>query len=141
MPLTAKRKRFVDEYMIDLNATEAAKRAGFSERSAYAEGFRLLKNDEVNDLLEAKMRERSEKTGISATYVLEGIRDTIERCSQAVAVLDKDGEPTGEYRFDSMAVLRGHELLGKHLKLFTDKVEVSGMDSIADRLAKARAAK
>lgn len=54
--------------------------------------------------------------------MLTAIVETIERCKQAESVMFK-GEPTGEYKFDSEAALKGCELLGKHLKLFTDKFE------------------
>ena len=84
------------------------------------------------------MAARSERTGITADYVLETIRDTVERCRQAQPVLDRKGLPVyvhtanGElvpaYTFDAQAVLKGAELLGKNLKLFTDKVDHTSSD-------------
>lgn len=72
------------------------------------------------------MNKRAERVEVTQDYVLRTIVDTIERCKQAEPVRGKDGEETGEYKFDSSAVLKGAELLGKHLKLFTDKTELSG---------------
>lgn len=120
---------FVKEYLIDLNGAQAAIRAGYSEKSAKEQAARLLTNANVKALIEAGMAERSKRTEITADYVLTTIVETIERCKQAEPVYQKrDGEMvhTGEYEFDSGAVLKGCELLGKHLKLFTDKVEHAG---------------
>ena len=85
---------------------------------------------------------RSERTGVDADYVLTGIVDIIERCRQAKPVTyrngdmvyceTEDGELVPAYSFDSNAALRGYELLGKHLKLFTDKVEHSGNIGLTD---------
>jgi phage terminase small subunit len=72
------------------------------------------------------MDKRSKTLEIDAEYVLKTIRDTIERCSQAAQVKQADGSVSGEYRFDATNVLKGSELLGKHLKMFTDKLDVGG---------------
>jgi phage terminase small subunit len=124
--LTAKQRCFVDEYLVDLNATQAAIRAGYSERTANEQGSRLLANVSVAAAVQKAMDARAEKVGVSAQYVLQTIVDTIERCKQAEPVRDREGNQTGEYKFDAAAVLKGAELLGKHLKLFTEKTEVSG---------------
>lgn len=138
MALTPKQQRFVEEYMIDLNATQAAIRAGYSEKTAYAVGHENLKKTEIAKALSAARGERSQRTEITADYVLSTILETVERCKQAVPVTDKtgkqvvveteDGELVPAYTFDSKAVLRGCELLGKHLALFTDKHELTGKD-------------
>lgn len=125
--LTPKQSRFVDEYLIDLNATAAYKRAGYKAQGHVAEvsASEILSKPEVAKSIQKAMTKRSDDLGIDAKYVLTTIKDTIERCSQAVPVRNADGE-TGEYKFDAAAVLKGAELLGKHLKMFTDKTEVSG---------------
>ena len=79
MSLTAKRKAFVREYPIDLNATKAAIRAGFSEKTAYSQGQRLLKNVEVADAIQKALAERSERTEITQDYVLTSIMDVNRR--------------------------------------------------------------
>lgn len=126
MALTEKEAAFVREYLIDCNATQAAIRAGYSQKTAASIGSENLRKPHIQEAIDKAIQKRSEKTEISAEYVLKTIKDTIERCSQATPVLDREGEPTGEYRFDSTAVLKGAELLGKHLKLFTEKTELTG---------------
>lgn len=128
MTLTAKQQRFVAEYLIDLNATQAAIRAGYSEKTAGSIGDENLKKPEIAKAVQEAMQKRTERTQIDADYVLRTIVETIERCKQAEPVRDRDGEATGEYKFEANAVLKGAELLGKHLKMFTDKTELTGKD-------------
>jgi len=134
--LTAKQRRFADEYLIDLNATAAYKRAGYVGKGNTAEvcASQLLSNPKVAGYVQLAMDKRSDDLGIDARYVLQTIKDTIERCSQAAQVVGKDGEVSGEYKFDSAAVLKGAELLGKHLKMFTDKTELSGVVGVTVNL-------
>lgn len=126
--LTPKQALFVKEYLVDLNATQAAIRAGYSEKTAQSIGAENLTKPLVAEAIAESSKKRAEKVDISAEYVLNTIKTTIERCAQAEPVLDRDGVPTGEYKFDSTAVLKGSELLGKYLKLFTDKLEHSNPD-------------
>ncbi len=128
MKLTQKQLRFVAEYLVDLNATQAAIRAGYSSKRADAMGYENLRKPEIAAAIQAGMTERARRTEITQDYVLSTIKATIERCAQAMPVLDRDGAETGEYKFDAGAVLKGAELLGKHLKMFTDKTELSGKD-------------
>lgn len=140
MALTAKQEQFVKEYLIDLNATQAAIRAGYSEDTARVIGPENLSKPAVQAAIQQAMEERSKRTGITSDYVLNTIVDTLERCKQARPVLDRKGKPVmvetpgGElapaYTFEASAVLKGCELLGKHLKLFTDKVEHEGQIGI-----------
>lgn len=111
--LQAKQKRFCEEYIIDLNATQAALRAGYSSKTAYSMGQRLLKHVEIQNKIQKMMNKRSEKTAITAATVLERINRIAD-----VA------ESEGEYQ----AALKANELLGKHLKMFTDKTEITGAD-------------
>lgn len=122
----ARQEVFAREYVVDLNGTRAAIAAGYSEKGAHVAGIRLLRNATVQKLIAELTEERTKKLDITAEYVLGKIRQTIERCSQGVEVLDREGKPTGVWKEDSFAVLKGCELLGKHLKLFTDKVEHGG---------------
>lgn len=126
MPLTTKQQTFVAEYLKDLNATQAAIRAGYSEKTASQIGEQNLRKLEIASAIQAAMNKRAERTQVDADYVLRTIVDTIERCKQAEPVRDREGNETGEYRFEASAVLKGAELLGKHLKMFTDKTELTG---------------
>lgn len=132
--LTDKQQRFVDEYLIDLNATQAAIRAGYSEKTARTIGNQNLTKLDIADAIAKAKQKRSERTEVTQDYVIRTIVETIERCSQAKQVYDKSGElvmtetPDGElapaYRYDASSVLKGAELLGRHLVMFTDKSEV-----------------
>ncbi len=107
--LTARQERFVAEYLIDLNATQAAIRAGYAKKSADVEGSRLLVNAKVAEAVAAAQAERSERTEITQDYVLTSIMETMEQ-----------RKGTGEHS-NPNAVLKGAELLGRHLAMFTDK--------------------
>jgi phage terminase small subunit len=128
---------FVEEYLVDLNAARAAEVAGFSPKTARYQGKRLLRRPDVAEAVAAAMAARVERTHVTQDYVLQTIRETVERCRQAVPVTGRRGEPVmtttpdGEvvpaWTFDSSGVLRGCELLGKHLGMFTERREISGV--------------
>jgi phage terminase small subunit len=136
--LTPKQQRFVEEYLVDLNATQAAIRAGYAPKSAFVQGSRLLSNAKVAQAVSDGRAKQAERTGITADYVLETVRQTVERCRQAAPVLDRKGEPVlvetpdgslaPAYVFDSKGVLKGCELLGRNLALWKDRLEHTGKD-------------
>jgi phage terminase small subunit len=76
--LNDQQARFVEEYLIDLNATQAAIRAGYSEKTAYSQGQRLLKHVEVQAALSAAQKARSDRTKIDADWVLTRLADEAE---------------------------------------------------------------
>lgn len=121
---------FVEEYLIDLNPKRAAKVAGYSATMAASKAYQWVCNGKAKPhvfaAIQARMGDRSKRTGITQEYVLETIQTTIERCLQAEPVRDKEGNPTGEYKFDASAVLKGTELLGRHLGTWNDKITVKG---------------
>lgn len=148
--LNAKQKRFVDEYLIDLNATQAAIRAGY-KKTEYTDtnANKLLENTRIREAIDKAMAERSKRTGINQDRVIQELariafvnpqnvinaengsvrEDATEddlACIQAVKVKtmsgDKGYSEEREVRLnDKMKAL---ELLGKHLGMFTDKVEL-----------------
>lgn len=133
--LTPKQESFVREYLVDLNGTAAAKRAGYKGTDTVLgkQAHELLKNPLVAIQVQEAMDERAKRTEITQDYVLTKIKETIERCSQAEQVMEfdhntKEMVPTGEWKFEHNGVLKGCELLGRHLKLFTDKIEHTGQD-------------
>jgi phage terminase small subunit len=139
--LTKKQELFVKEYLIDLNATQAAIRAGYSQKTSYSIGEENLKKPVIAAAIQEAMDKRAKKIEINADYVLTTIVNTIERCQQAEPVMImEDGKlvNSGEYKFDSGAVLKGAELLGKHLKLFTDKIDVNVNENLAEAITRAK---
>jgi len=124
--LTGKQKRFVNEYLIDMNASRAALAAGYSERTAHVTGNENLKKPAIQKALIEANKSRVEKTEISADYVLSNLKALTDRCMTAVPCLDKEGNNLGFCKFDSKGAARGLELLGKHLSLFIDKTELTG---------------
>lgn len=119
-PLNPKQLAFCREYNVDCNGTQAAIRAGYSERTANEQAVRLLANISVKAEIDRLQVEKAKRCELSADYVINAIRSTMERCQQAEPVTDQFGHPTGVYKFDANAVLKGAELLGKHLGLFKE---------------------
>lgn len=124
--LNPKQQRFVSEFVIDLNATRAATRAGYSPRTANEQGARLLAKASVAAAVKERQENINAALGVDAAYVIRGLKNNAERAAQAQPVLTKDGEPTGEYRYDGATVNRSLELLGKHLGMFVDRSEITG---------------
>jgi phage terminase small subunit len=124
--LTPKQARFIEEYLVDLNATAAATRAGYSPRSAYTSGYENLKNPIIVAALKKAQSELSRRTELSQEWVVGQLVENVARAMTAIPVYDRDGEPTGEYRYEGQVANRALELLGKHLGMFTDKLHVSG---------------
>lgn len=127
--LTAKQQRFVEEYLVDLNATQAAIRAGYSARTANEQAARLLAKVSVSQAVAAAQAERSARVSVSADYVVNNLVEIVERCMQRAPVLTMKGEQVVDdegrnvWRFDAKGANRSLELLGKHLGMFTDKIE------------------
>ncbi len=150
--MTPKQERFVAEYLIDLNATQAAIRAGYSEKTAQVIGSENLSKPMIAAAVAAAQAERSERTEVTQDYVLTSIMETMERCKQAEPVVYQNGNPVmidtpdGEiapaYKFEAAAVLKGAELLGRHLAMFTDKtinrhqIEFAADDEVLARAKK-----
>ncbi|HHK3948289.1 TPA: terminase small subunit [Pseudomonas aeruginosa] len=89
MALTRKQRLFVDEYLIDLNATQAAIRAGYSTRRATEIGYQLLQRPEVAQAIQAAMAERSKRTEVEADYVIRRLREIDEM--DVLDILEDDG--------------------------------------------------
>lgn len=136
--LTAKQQRFVEEYLIDLNATQAAIRAGYSAKTAKEIGSENLTKPNIAKAIQEAQSKLSERTGITQEYVLSNIQKVIERCIQQEPVRSRDGSPLmvegpdGDlaciFEFKETGALKGLELLGKHLGLFKEKIELTGKD-------------
>lgn len=91
--MNQKQQRFVEEYLVDLNATQAAIRAGYSQSSARNHAHRMMTNDDIQDAIARAQAERSERTGITADQVLEELAKIgFANMDDYVSILD-DGTP------------------------------------------------
>ncbi|PNK64548.1 terminase small subunit [Pantoea sp. FDAARGOS_194] len=144
--------RFCHEYIIDLNGTQAAIRAGYSEKSAAQIASENIRKPNIRSRIKELAKERNEAVGLSSQFVIDGIIKNIRRCEQSERVRlpngdplmceTEDGEVAAVFRYESASALKGYELLGKHLKLFTDKVEHSGsIETMSDEELNAKLAR
>ncbi len=159
--MTDKQKRFCEEYLIDLNATQAAIRAGYSPKAAKEQGARLLTNVNIRARIDEALAVRSCRTGVNAdrvirelariafvnppnvvdtknATVLEGASedDTAAIASVKVKIVQGDFDSVErEVKFADK--LKALELLGKHLGMFSDKLELAGNVNVSsDKLDK-----
>lgn len=168
--LTVKQQRFCDEYLIDLNATQAAIRAGYSEKTAMEQGYQLLQKTSVAEYIAERKADRMIRTEITQDMVLKELANiafsnaadyanviekqaVVEFEGKMIPVLDENGDPVmyrtvepalteslTEEQKRALAVIkkgrdgfevkpydkvRALELLGKHLGMWTEKVEVT----------------
>ena len=153
MALNDKQKRFCEEYLIDLNATQAAIRAGYSVKTANEQGSQLLAKLSVQEEISAKMAERSKRTGVNQDRIVQelarlafcNITDVVDRdgkirdsateddlaCIESMKV-KKTSIGNGENISDSeerevkiYSKLKALELLGKHLGMWRDKQDIN----------------
>ena len=126
MPLTAKQEQFCQEYLIDLNATQAAIRAGYSVKTAKDIACQNLAKLNISERIAELKLTRQDRVEISQDWVLNNLKLIAERCMQAepvTAFIDGEKTETGEYKFEHSGANKSLELIGKHLKMFTDKVD------------------
>ena len=125
--LTEKKKKFADYYIKTGNATESAKYAGYSEKTAYSSGQRLLKDVEVAKYVEEQMEQLKKETIADADEVLQ-LLTSIARgeTTEENAFVDKNGNPViVETKVKEKERIKALELLGKRYKLYVDKVEAN----------------
>lgn len=166
MALTDKQERFVQEYLIDLNATQAAIRAGYSPDSARQMGAENLSKPDIADAIAARAKKHSEKLDLSAERTLAAIaeiafgdirkmfdadgalrrpQDWDDETAAAVAGMDVVTVSAGEGMVEHVAKirrtdrLRALDMLARHHSLYNDKLEVNVTDNLADRVARAKA--
>jgi phage terminase small subunit len=166
MALTAKQERFVAEYLIDLNATQAAMRAGYSSKAAKDIGCENLSKAAVQAAITVKAEAALVKIDASAERVLQAIaqiafgdirglfnaahelllpRDWDEATAASVEGIDivtiRKGEGAVEHvaKIKRVDRLKALDMLARHLALYHDKIEVAVTDGLADRVVRAKA--
>ncbi len=180
--MTPKQAAFVDEYLVDFNATRAAIRAGYSERSAYNIGYCNLRHPEITVALEVRLAalaidpasvgvrpSESESTEgevgdvnpeavesppddshsgdaaqpgasvqvsqLSQGWVLAQLVEVVDRCMREVPVRDRAGRETGEWTFKPREALSALTLIGKHLGMFSARLDVRFLREQAEAVA------
>lgn len=127
--LTAKQQRFCDEYLIDLNATQAAIRAGYSEKAARQIATENMAKPSIKEYIEKRMEEKEAALVADQAEVLKYLTSVMRGQSQSeVVVVEGVGEGCSEARAmqkapDEKERLKAAELLGKAHMMFTDKVQ------------------
>lgn len=127
--LTDKQKRFCDEYLIDLNATQAALRAGYSKKTAKQIGQQNLTKLDLKNYIDKRMKEKESELVANQDEVLKYLTAVLrgETTAQEI-VVEWTGDGCSKAKTMKKAPsekerLRAAELLGKRYALFTDKVE------------------
>lgn len=130
--LTAKMKRFCDEYLIDLNATQAAIRAGYSKKTAKQIGNINLTKLDVREYIDARMREKEAELIASQDEVLKYLTSVMRnQKKEEVVVVEGCGDGISEAKIVKKDVSikdrsKAAELLGKRYGIFNDKLTVDG---------------
>ena len=109
--LTLKKQRFINEYLVDFNATQAAIRAGYSKKTAYSIGHENLRKPEVVSAIAAKKAEKTKKLDLTAEMVLQGLLDE---------AMDHSEGSTQSARVQAWTQL------GRYLALFKDRIDTTG---------------
>ena len=112
--LEEKLKMFCQEYLVDFNGTQAAIKAGYSKKTATEQASRLLTKVNVQEYLTQLIENRNKRTNITQDDVIADIIKVKDRCMQNEAVLDKEGNETGIYKFDSNGANKALDMLMKH---------------------------
>lgn len=111
--MTDQQKAFVDEYLKHFNATKAAISVGYSEKSARSQASQILSQDDVALYIQDRQAAISKEAEVDAAWIRKRFKLISDRCVQGEPVLDHEGNPTGEWKFDSAGANKATEMLGK----------------------------
>lgn len=139
MALTDKQRRFVDEYLVDLNATQAAIRAGYSQKTARQIGDENLSKPDIAEAVQEAQVTRAKRTEVTQDEVINDLRELRDICMgrkpiRITEVIKNAQAGTAESvevdvnAFEPTAANKALELLGKHIGMFKEKLEHSGPD-------------
>lgn len=126
--MTRKQKRFCEEYLIDLNATQAAIRAGYSKKTASSIGEENLRKPEIKTYLDAKLAQiQSEKTA-QAQEVMEYLTSVMrgEHTEQTLRLVGDGMQEITDIAVPAKDRIKAAELLGKRYGLFKDNLQMDG---------------
>ena len=112
--LEERQKIFCNEYLVDFNGTQAAIRAGYSKKTARSIASENLTKHNIQEYLKELIDRRNKRTQITQDDVVADIIKVKDRCMQNEAVLDKEGNETGIYKFDSNGANKALDMLMKH---------------------------
>lgn len=127
--MTEKQKLFCDEYLIDLNATQAAIRAGYSEKYAHTNVSKLLRNTTIREYIENRIAEKEDKLIAKQNEVLKYLTSVMRGESKSeIVVVENIGDYMSEARTmekapDEKERLKAAELLGKAHMMFSERIQ------------------
>ena len=126
--LTAKQQRFVDEYLVDLNATQAAIRAGYSERTAYRTGADNLKKPQIKSFIEERMKAKEDSLIAKQDEVLKFLTSILrgEETEETLRGVGEGAQTITDIEVGAKDRIKAAELLGKRYAMWTDKKEIDG---------------
>lgn len=126
-----KEELFANEYVKDFNASRSAIAVGHAEKGAGTRGYEYLQKPSVQKRISELVASRAKRARIEADDVLRDLIEIKDRCMEAVPVEDSEGNPIpGQWTFNASPAIRSLELLGKHLGMFTEKVETDHSGTI-----------
>ena len=130
--MTDKQKRFCDEYLVDCNATQAAIRAGYSEKTACEQAARMLANVKIKAYIDEKMKQIGDENIADTKEVLKYLTSVLRGESQSsIVVVEGTGDGCSEAKVmkkapDEKERLKAAELIGKRYGLFKESVDLAG---------------
>lgn len=130
--MNSKQRRFADEYLIDLNITQAAIHAGYSPKTAYSQGQRLMKHVEVKSYIDEQLERIHNENIADATEIMMYLTKVLRGKSSAeIVVVEGCGDGMSEARTmikapDERERLKAAELLGKRYGMFKDTMNIEG---------------
>ncbi len=138
--ITDKQKRFVREWLVDMNGTRAAIRAGYSEKSAAQTASRLMKDPAVREYRDALLKEEFDSLGITRHSLAVEVWRVYERCAAATPVLQWDSNlreyiESGDWQFDAKGCLKALGMLNGMLERMERSEDEDDADSYEEMIS------